>query len=182
MGRRTDPGLDRQLTEARALFRRGSLASALRELMTAQSRDPARPEVHRLLGLCYARQGRPEEACEALRQALRLDPLDFVARGALGVLLSQNGDPAIAIEELERGIAVLRDGAAAAYEEGRAMVESGRLPDALAMLRRAGWLRLVGAVLQHSLNELFCDHCLLELAFREWESEDPMFGNRSCGR
>ncbi len=171
MGHRTDPGFDRHLIEGRARFRRGSFTSAMQELMIAHRRDPARPEVHRLLGLCYARQGRSEEAREALREALRLNPLDFVARGALAVLLSQNGDPATAIEELERGMTVLRERATAAYQEARATGESGRLPEALAMLRRAAWLRLGGSVLQFFLDGIFCDHCLLELAFRDWELE-----------
>lgn len=169
MGRRTDPGFERHLIEGRAHFRRGSFTSAMQELIVAQRRDPARPEVHRLLGLCYARQGRSEEACGALREALRLNPLDFVARGALAVLLSQSGDPATAIDELERGKSILQERAVAENQEARATVESGRLPEALGMLRRAAWLRLGGSVLQYYLDGIFCDHCLLELAFRDWE-------------
>jgi len=180
MGRRADPGFERHLIEGRAHFRRGSFASATRELALAQSRDPTRPEVHRLLGLCYARQGRSEEACEALRQALCLNPLDFVARGALAILLSQNGEPATAIEELERGKSLLRDRAVATSQEARARVESGRLADALAMLRRAAWLRLGTAVLQYYLDRVFADHCLLELAFRDGESREPTSGGDSC--
>jgi len=129
--------------------------------------------------LCYARQGRSEEACEALREALRLDPLGFVARGALAILLSQNGDPAAAIEELECGMTLLQERAAATYQEARATVESGRLPEALAMLRRAAWLRLGTAVLQYYLDGVFADHCLLELAFRDGESHEPMSGSDS---
>lgn len=179
MNLRTDPQFERHLVEGRAHFRRGSFGCAMRELMIAQSRDPARPEVHRLLGLCHARQGRSEEACEALHEAVRLNPLDFVARGALAVLLSRGGEAASAIEVLERGVALLRETAAAASQEARATVESGRLPEARTMLRRAAWLRLGSAVLQYYLDEISSDHCLLELAFREWEREQPMPGERS---
>jgi Flp pilus assembly protein TadD len=180
MGRRADPGFDRHLIEGRAHFRRGSFASATQELAMAQSRDPSRPEVHRLLGLCYARQGRSEEACGALREALRLNPLDFVARGALAICLSQNGEPATAIEELERGKIILRERAGAISQEARARVESGRLADAFAMLRRAAWLRLGTALLQYYLDGVVSDHCLLELAFRDWDSHEPMSGSDSC--
>ncbi len=182
MSRRGAGGFERHLIEGRLHFRRGSFTSAIRELALARSHDPTRPEVHRLLGLCYARQGKTEEACEALRQALCLNPLDFVARGALAILLSQNGDPAVAIDELEGGMTLLRERAAATYQEGRAAVESGRLPEALAMLRRAAWLRLGTSVLQYYLDGILCDHCLLELAFQDREVEPPMAGSPSYRR
>ena len=181
-GRRTDSGFERHLIEGRAHFRRGSFASAMLRLTMAQRRDPAHPEVHRLLRLCYARQGRSEEACDALREALRLNPLDFVARGELAILLSQKGDPAAAIEELKCGMTVLQERAAATYQEARATVESGRLPEALAMLRRAAWLRLGGSVLQYYLDGIFCDHCLLELPFQDGEVGQPMAGSPSSRR
>lgn len=181
-GRQADPGFEPHLVEGRAHFRRGAFTSALRELTTAQSRDPTRPEVHRLLGLCHARQGRAEEACVALREALRLNPLDFVARGALGILLSQDGDPGSAIDELKRGMAVLQEQASTTSMEARALVNLGRLPDALTMLRRAAWLRLGGSVLQYYLDWVSCDHCLLELAFRDWEPQEAVPDNGSPRR
>lgn len=179
MDRRIDLGLERQMAEARALLRRGLFGSATRLLLMAHNRDPSRAEVHRLLGLCYARQGKGEEASETLREALRLNPLDFVARGALAVLLNQNGDPSTAIEELEHGMALLQERATELSQDARAKVESGRLPEALAMLRRASWLRLGRAVLNYYLDELYCDHCLLELALRDRPSEQPASGNGS---
>lgn len=69
------------MIEDRAHLRRGSFASAMRELAMAQGCDPRRPEVHRLLGLCYARRARWEEACDALREALRLNQRGFIPRG-----------------------------------------------------------------------------------------------------
>jgi len=174
MIRRNAAGFERHLIEGRLHFRCGSFARATRELALARSRDPTRPEVHRLLGLCYARQGRMEQASEALRQALCLDPQDFVARGALAILLSQNRDPAPAIEELEGGMTLLRERAAATSQEAKAAVECGRLPEALAMLRRAAWLRLGSSVLQYYLDGILCDHCLLELVFQDREVERPM--------
>lgn len=179
MGRRSLPDFEQHLAAGRALFKRGAFASALREVSLAKQCDPAYPAVYRLMGLCYARQGRSEEACGALREALRLDPVDFVSRGTLAVLLSRGDEVDSAIEELDRGIAVLQEGAAAAHQEARAMVESGRLPAAQAMLRRAAWLRLGSAVLQYYLAEVFSDHCLLEMAFRDWELASVMSGERS---
>ena len=167
MRQRIDPQFNRHLVEARAHYRRGSFSCAMRALLLAQGRNPAQPEVHRLLGLCYARQGRLDEAREALREAIRLNPLDFLARGSLAVLLSHDGEADSAIEQLEHGISVLQEGAASAHQEARAMVESGRLHESLALLRRAAWLRLGSAVLQYYLSEVFTEHSLLELAFRD---------------
>lgn len=70
-----DPkGAPESVAEAERLLANGDLPGAAARLAQALALDPRLPRAHYLLGRVHAAQGRPEEALQAYRLALALDP------------------------------------------------------------------------------------------------------------
>ncbi len=68
------------------------------EMMALARKNPKRAEIHRVLGEAYLRDGRPNQATEALRRALELDPNDEIARELLGEADDENAPVSSTIE------------------------------------------------------------------------------------
>lgn len=74
------------LAEGRALYEKGEYAAAESHLQQALARGPATAELHFLIGMCRAFQGREAEAEAALSRAIEADPAFSDAHVELGGL------------------------------------------------------------------------------------------------
>jgi len=83
-----------------------------------------------------AELGRANEALQAAREAVRLAPFCSAARTTLGRLLLGGGDPAAALEQLERAVEQAEDDAKAHYLSGEALRVLGRESEARARYER----------------------------------------------
>ncbi|HJL17221.1 MAG TPA: tetratricopeptide repeat protein, partial [Sandaracinaceae bacterium LLY-WYZ-13_1] len=68
------------------------------EMMALARKVPDRADVYRVLGEAYLRDGRPNQATEALRKALELDPSDEVAQELIGEAADENAPISTTIE------------------------------------------------------------------------------------
>lgn len=118
----------------------------LETLRRLQREDPQNVEVLTGLANGLARVGRTEEALAAVREAVRLDPRDAVARAAHGALLMQLGRPEEAIAPLEMAEALIEGKMGWIERDTRRIVQGnlgwayaaiGRTDDALRVLRAA---------------------------------------------
>ena len=69
------------------LAREGFVEDGIRELRAAREIDQDDPQIAYELGAAYAIAGRTDEACDALSDAVRLDPEDGWVRTVFGLLL-----------------------------------------------------------------------------------------------
>lgn len=108
--------------------------------------DPRNVEVLTGLANGLARIGRTEEALAAVRDAVRLDPRDAVARAAHGALLMQLGRPEEAIAPLEMAEALIEGKMGWIERDTRRIIQGnlgwayaaiGRTDDAIRVLRTA---------------------------------------------
>ncbi len=86
---------------------------------------------------CDLEDGAPEQAKEAYRRALALDPAHAGANMNLGRLLHEAGDPAAAEPCYRRALATAPDDPVAAFDLGVALEDQRRPEEALAAYRRA---------------------------------------------
>jgi spermidine synthase len=101
-------------------------ALALEELDVAARLQPGRTAVHNNRAVALAKLGRPDEAAEAFRRAVALNPADARTRFNLGMLLERQGRSAEAAREYLEA-ARLEPGWPAPQERLRAM-GTGALP------------------------------------------------------
>ena len=85
-----------------------------------------------ILALALSDAGRPDEAAEAYRQLLALDPSDSSAHSALGDLVAVQGQLEEAVGHLQRAVELTPDFKQARYELASAFERLRRWPDALA--------------------------------------------------
>lgn len=133
---------------------------AIAEYQVAIQLAPTEPRLHEELGTEYRNAGKMQEAEEAFRKELEIDPGNVVAKYKLGVLLTERGDAAqgkeLVVEALKvrpglihadynlgRAEMLLGNDAAAAEDFERA-TKSDSDPDIL----QQSWYRL-GTVLRH---------------------------------
>lgn len=86
---------------------------------------------------CELEAAAPEEASEAYRSALSLDPAHADAHVNLGRLLHESGDPAAAEEHYRRALEARPEDPTAAFNLGVALEDLGRTEDALAAYEKA---------------------------------------------
>jgi type IV pilus assembly protein PilF len=88
-----------------ATLERGDQRGALRELLTAEDKDPQNPQVHNALGLVFHRLNRSKDAVEHYEKALALKPTFSDAHNNFGVLLIDLGRYDEAIEHFKKALA-----------------------------------------------------------------------------
>jgi tetratricopeptide (TPR) repeat protein len=101
-GRTSAPDAAALVAEAEEAFVRQDLERARAAAERAAAVQPHHPSVHLLLGRIQLAAGRPAEAVEELRRALRLDPLVVPACRLLGYALVQVGRFTEAVEQWEQ--------------------------------------------------------------------------------
>ena len=119
---------------------RAALEQARAELVEAQSAVADQPGAHLNLGVLAAGEGREEEAEDAYRTALRLDPFFLPARFNLATLLNRLGRNAEAEAVLREGIDRSPEDGELHYSFGLLLAEEQRLEEAAASLGRASAL------------------------------------------
>ena len=136
-----------------AYQRRGDESGMRRVVLTEietlrrlQRKDPQNVEILTGLANGLARIGRTAEALAAVREAVRLDPRDAVARAAHGALLMQLGRPEEAIAPLEIAAALIEGNMGWIERDTRRIIQGnlgwayaaiGRTDDAIRVLRTA---------------------------------------------
>lgn len=101
-GRTSGPDATALVAEAEEAFVRQDLERARAAAERAAAVQPHDPAVHLLLGRIQFAAGRPAEAVEELRRALRLDPLVVPAYRLLGYALVQVGRFPEAVEQWDQ--------------------------------------------------------------------------------
>jgi Flp pilus assembly protein TadD len=132
-----------------ALLAAGLPREAEAELTRAIALRPERPTAHNSLGALLVAQGRPGEAEAAFREAIRLAPHYAEAVANLGALHARQRRYAEAVAEavtLFREATALRPAEATFWRNlGQALIEDGKVTEALPPLERAVALRSEGA-------------------------------------
>lgn len=124
-----------------SLGRDGQLQDALRLFERAAAAAPGDPRAHAHKATCLAKLGRPQEAIEALDQALTaLRRVESELRQRRGNLMTRVGRHAEAQHTLRRAVELEPANADAWYDLGVSLRESGMLADAAAAFRRAAEL------------------------------------------
>src|SRR5271169_1605896 len=137
----TSPKDTSVLTEyASVLLHAKDVDAALEPLMKAAAAEPDREIVRANLAAEIGRKGLWKDAEKEYREAIRSDPDYAPALRGLGTLLLERGEPAGAIEPLQK--AVLRDPASVegAWALARAQRQTGALRDAAQSLARSAGL------------------------------------------
>ena len=110
----------------------GQLANAQFALAEAIALDPARPTLHKLMGVLLAAQGDVAAAQTSLERAVELDPTSHEASFALGVLQCERlRSCAEGLHLLQRAIALAPDSVRYEIAAGRALLQVGRIREAL---------------------------------------------------
>ncbi len=115
-------------------------AAVYREILAANPRDR---EAQRLLGLALTRQGKADEAVEALRRAIELGEDGPAIHRNLGEALLRAGKPAEAAAHLKKAVDLGANASPLIYNLACAYALSGRKDDAFARLTEVagtGWL------------------------------------------
>jgi tetratricopeptide (TPR) repeat protein len=116
------------------------LDDALRHLETAveiEGDSPAAANAHRLRGLLYREQDRPEQAVAAFEKAVALSPDDAEAFLHLGLARRKLLDDKGAVAALREAVRLSPDNPEARYELGRDLLRAGQAREALVHLRAA---------------------------------------------
>jgi tetratricopeptide (TPR) repeat protein len=103
--------------------------------------EPNSPLAEYNLAYALARQGRPAEAIEHYRQAVKLRPDDAEAHYNWGNALVRLGKPAEAIEHYRQALSIRPGYAEAHYNWGVMLAQQGRLGEAIEHYRQALELR-----------------------------------------
>jgi tetratricopeptide (TPR) repeat protein len=124
------------LHEARQLLASDKLEPALAVLSPAVETVPQDQELVLMHGSVLTRLGRPDAAAERYRVALSRDPDAPELLARLGVIYYSQEQKAESVPLLRRALAAKPDHVQAALLLGRALVELGRLDEAVGVLER----------------------------------------------
>lgn len=139
------------------LYRAGRHAEAEQWARTGLKRHPRTLDLWNLQGVLLRRLGRLDEAAEALKAALRLQPSSVAALANLANVELERDDPAAAERVLSRLVRMEPKNAEHQRLLARAMRRQGRFEPALARLRQAtvldrnninSWLDLIGLLME----------------------------------
>jgi tetratricopeptide (TPR) repeat protein len=117
---------------AEALRRRGQLEAAGKVARGGLSRYPGLADAHDLMGRILSDQGDLAGAFDAWADALRLDPMRAGALKGIAFLYFRAGDPAAAIEHLQRAAEVDPDDISIAQALAKVRRESRSWPEPVA--------------------------------------------------
>ncbi len=154
----------------------GMLLSGLNEneqalffLKRAAQSAPKDSQLRFMLGNLYMIMRRDKEAIATFRDALRLDPATLPAVDGLGKCLLRGGDHTGAVAAYEAGIAASPDNPVAYRAMASALSTMGRVPEALAALRRGVQRLPADTGLRESLcyQSNFADDMTKEEVFEE---------------
>jgi tetratricopeptide (TPR) repeat protein len=115
----------------------GRVDEAERHLAGATATDPQHPEVLRMQAGIHSLRGRPQQALNAMRQALSQRPQDAIYHNTMGTLLGNVGEFDAAIVSLRRCCELQPDLAIAWYNLGVMLTRCVRSDEAAAALRHA---------------------------------------------
>ncbi len=120
-----------RLESGKRAYNAGRFAEAAEQFRGAQEARPESVEARINLAATLARQGDPNGAVAALREAVKLAPANPTARYNLGLLLAAGGPSREAIEHLAAAVAARPQDAEAHRELARQLREAGRFEEAL---------------------------------------------------
>ena len=125
------------------------------------------------IALAHHQGGRLQAAEEIYRQILQADPRHADAMHLVGVIALQTGNPAVAVEYIERAIGWDGDRAIFHSNLGEAYRSLRRLPEAIACFRRALELTPDFAGVYYNLGNALKDHGRLDQAIDAYRAGDP---------
>ena len=128
------------LSEATMYGETDLLPSAITTAEDALKEDPDSPQAHRVMGGCYYRQARYEEALDELWRGVELDPQAPGCVQALGVCLRDMGQPELALPWLTRATRLAPSRGAFATSLGETLALCSRDDDADRALKHASEL------------------------------------------
>jgi len=123
--------------QAADLYKRGELEQAESLYLKILDADPDLFEPRLHMGLIRLRQGRPQDACDYLVQALRLSPGDLHALIHYGLALRAAGRLDEAVLAFDRVLAIQPNMAESLYNRGIALWQLKRPTEALESIERA---------------------------------------------
>jgi tetratricopeptide (TPR) repeat protein len=127
---------------------------AIAEYEAAIQLAPNEPRLHEELGTEYRRIGKMQEAEEAFRKELQIDPDNVVAQYKLGVLLTEKGNAAQGKQMIEEALKVRPGLSHADYNLGRAEMLLGNDQAAVEHFARATKSDLDQTVLEQAWYQL----------------------------
>ena len=142
------------LNLAIALLYGGNPDQALSEAATASNALPASPTVHYVLGLAARATDRPDDAIEAFRRVLQIDPDDAGSRVHLAQIHLGEQQYADAIRLFEEALRIEPFNATAAYGLGTALTRAGEREKGAEALKRFELLRNNPAAITYSATYL----------------------------
>ncbi|MFL5339341.1 MAG: tetratricopeptide repeat protein, partial [Gemmataceae bacterium] len=125
------------LGKAEQLFAERRLGPAEQVCRQMLSAAPNNPDGWRVLGDACKAQGKTDDAINAYRRALELQPGQARVHHSLGILFSGQKNPAAAEEQFRRAIALQPDHARGFNNLGHVLSELGRLPEAVTSYEQA---------------------------------------------
>jgi tetratricopeptide (TPR) repeat protein len=161
------------ITQAATAFRNGDLSDAAQRLNTAIELAPDRAEPHRLLGLVQLAARRYDEAIDAMRAAIRIDPRDERPRIDLADALVASGRLDEAARHLTDTLTVFQASGRARYLLGLVYQRQGRYPQARQELAKAASMKpLLG------MNSIFQTIGALARSQQEYDAAIEAFSSR----
>ncbi len=129
--------LERRFQAALAQYQSGNLNEAAEELEAMQRDVPQSFDVHELMGMVYAAQGKPEKARDHLQKAVRLNPNSVAARTNLGTNLVHTGKLNLAEIEFKQALKLDPRSYDTNHNLGEFYVAAGKVPQAVPFLESA---------------------------------------------
>lgn len=157
------------LGRAEVLARRGQVLRARADMEAVLRLESGNVAARLALARLYRGQGLLEEAGKQLRAAARADgPMAREALVLLGELVLAGGRPAEAQEHLQRAVALRPDDAGSWSLLGLALVQEGKMSEAIAAHRRAAELDWYSPMFRTRLARALREAGLLDEALQEW--------------
>ncbi len=132
-----EPELQAMAEQAVALHRQGQLDQAEALYLRILAADPQLFGPRYYMGMLRLQQGRVNEACDYLGEAIKVFPQDLGTVMNYGVALRAAGRPGEALEMFDRALALQPNMADAHYNRGVAQSDLGRFEQAVESYERA---------------------------------------------
>jgi len=140
---RQKPGqeLNREFQAAVGHYNAGQFDKAASELEALLPKTQKSFEVHELLGLVYAAQGKKTDALEQLQLAVKLNPGSAAARTNFAASLLRAGKLSLAEEQFHKALVLDPKSYEANHNLGELYTQSGKLSEAIPYLKAAQSIR-----------------------------------------